>query len=68
MNPPVGEENDEWRCHMPVKLPEEKDQVAKPSQAEGEREQPGEPEKEQEKEFMEPTKPSQAEGERKPYT
>jgi hypothetical protein len=53
---------------MPVITPEDKDQIAKPSQAEGEREQPGELDKEQEKEFMEPTKPSQAEGERKPYT
>ena len=43
-------------------------EVRKPSQAEGERDQPGE-EKDGEKEnFDEPGKPSQAEGERKPYT
>ena len=45
----------------------EPDEAKKPSQAEGEREAPGE-EKEGEKEnFDEPGKPSQAEGERKPY-
>ena len=49
---------------------DEKDRIAKPSQAEGERNQPGEAdqEEEKEKEFVEPAKPSQAEGERKPYT
>jgi hypothetical protein len=53
---------------MAVKFPDQPDQIDeknKPSQAEGEREQPGEDK--QEKEFVEPTKPSQAEGERKPY-
>lgn len=48
---------------------DDKDQIAKPSQAEGERDQPGEPT--HEKEFdpdAQPAKPSQAEGERKPYT
>src|SRR3954471_6474069 len=57
-----------WRCNMPVKYPDQPDQIDqknKPSQAEGQREQPGE--EQQEKEFMEPTKPSQAEGGRKPY-
>jgi hypothetical protein len=56
---------------MPVKPTyDEKDRIDKPSQAEGEREQPGELEKEdqQKAEFPEPAKPSQAEGERKPYT
>ncbi len=50
--------------------PLDKDQIAKPSQAEGERDQPGEAKREDEKEveFQEPAKPSQAEGERKPYT
>ena len=40
----------------------------KPSQAEGEREQPGEPKwvKEADDDYW-PAKPSQAEGERKPY-
>ena len=48
---------------------DEKDRIEKPSQAEGERAQPGEAEKDQKKEeFPEPAKPSQAEGERKPYT
>jgi hypothetical protein len=56
---------------MPAKDPEDQEEAAKPSQAEGERNQPGEvnDEKEkEEKEFVEPSKPSQAEGERKPYT
>jgi hypothetical protein len=47
----------------------EKDQIAKPSQAEGERDQPGEEQQQQEhEEDVQPAKPSQAEGERKPYT
>ena len=50
---------------MPVRNPDEIDEKNKPSQAEGERNQPGEDR--QEKEFEEPRKPSQAEGERKPY-
>ena len=45
---------------------EHKEEAAKPSQAEGERNQPGENDEEA-KEFVEPAKPSQAEGERKPY-
>ena len=51
------------------KTSDDKDQIAKPSQAEGERDQPGETKREDEKEaeFQEPKKPSQAEGERKPY-
>jgi hypothetical protein len=57
---------------MPAKYPQEKEkeEAAKPSQAEGERDQPGEAKDEEEmkKEFVEPAKPSQAEGERKPYT
>jgi hypothetical protein len=53
------------RCNMAVKDPPEIDENTKPSQAEGERNQPGEDQKE--KEFEEPLKPSQAEGERKPY-
>jgi hypothetical protein len=59
-----------WRCDMPVKNPQDKEEVAKPSQAEGERDKPGEKDDEEEmkKEFVEPAKPSQAEGERKPYT
>jgi hypothetical protein len=71
MNPLNGEETAAiWRCKMPVKNPDEKEETAKPSQAEGERNQPGENEEkeEKEKEFVEPAKPSQAEGERKPYT
>jgi len=49
--------------------PEDKEQAAKPSQAEGERNQPGEEnhEKQTHADFPEPAKPSQAEGERKPY-
>ena len=43
----------------------ERDEKTKPSQAEGERHQPGEDAKE--KEFLEPPKTSQAEGERKTY-
>jgi len=54
-----------WRCIMPVKDPPELDEKNKPSQAEGERRQPGEDR--EEKEFIQPNKPSQAEGERKPY-
>ena len=50
---------------MPVQQPQELDEKNKPSQAEGERNQPGEDR--EEKEFVEPPKPSQAEGERKPY-
>ena len=50
---------------MPVKPPEELDEKNKPSQAEGERNQPGEDA--EQKEFESPAKPSQAEGERKPY-
>lgn len=50
---------------MPVKNPEDTEEKSKPSQAEGERNQPGKDE--EEKEFVEPKKPSQAEGERKPY-
>ncbi len=48
---------------------EVKDGIKKPSQAEGEGDQPGEEKKrEKDKEdFDEPGKPSQAEGERKPY-
>jgi hypothetical protein len=47
----------------------DKQQSAKPSQAEGEREQPGEPiDQKQFDPDMQPAKPSQAEGERKPYT
>jgi len=46
---------------------QDKDQIAKPSQAEGERNQPGE-HKEEEPQDPQPGKPSQAEGERKPYT
>jgi len=42
-------------------------EVKKPSQAEGEREAPGEEKKEEKENFDEPGKPSQAEGERKPY-
>jgi len=56
---------------MPSKYPEDKEEAAKPSQAEGERNQPGEAnndDEKEEKEFVEPSKPSQAEGERKPYT
>jgi len=46
-----------------------KEQVIKPSQAEGERDQPGEPIDQKESDpDMQPAKPSQAEGERKPYT
>ena len=54
---------------MPAKDPQETESIPKPSQAEGEREQPGEEsrEKHEKKEFPEPAKPSQAEGERKPY-
>ena len=44
-------------------------QNTKPSQAEGERQQPGEPiDQKQFDPDMQPAKPSQAEGERKPYT
>ena len=50
---------------MPVKDYPEIDEKNKPSQAEGERNQPGEDR--EEKEFVQPNKPSQAEGERKPY-
>jgi len=55
---------------MPTKKPEDEEETAKPSQAEGERNQPGEvnDEEEKDKKFVEPAKPSQAEGERKPYT
>ena len=58
-----------WRCDMPAKDPQETEPIPKPSQAEGEREQPGEEsrEKDEKREFPEPAKPSQAEGERKPY-
>src|SRR3954464_3324288 len=59
---------EKWRCDMPVKNPDEIEEKTKPSQAEGEREQPGEEKPEEQKEFVEPAKPSQAEGERKPYT
>jgi len=41
------------------------DEKNKPSQAEGERNQPGEDRDEQD--WVQPNKPSQAEGERKPY-
>jgi len=48
---------------------QDKDQIAKPSQAEGERDQPGEAEEQKEHDSdVQPAKPSQAEGERKPYT
>jgi len=48
---------------------EDKDQIAKPSQAEGERDQPGEARQQKEHDSdVQPAKPSQAEGERKPYT
>src|SRR5688572_24957106 len=60
-----------WRCTMPANpTHDEKDRIEKPSQAEGERNQPGEDKHEEhkDKEFPEPAKPSQAEGERKPYT
>ncbi len=51
------------------KKPEDKDQIAKPSQAEGERDQPGEAKQQKEHDAdVQPAKPSQAEGERKPYT
>lgn len=52
---------------MPVKEKQqpEIDEKNKPSQAEGERNQPGDDDRE--KEFEQPSKPSQAEGERKPY-
>jgi hypothetical protein len=42
---------------------------SKPSQAEGERDQPGEEQREEdgEADLESPAKPSQAEGERKPY-
>jgi hypothetical protein len=55
---------------MPVKNPQETEEKSKPSQAEGERDQPGDEENKNRKEtdFPEPAKPSQAEGERKPYT
>jgi hypothetical protein len=43
--------------------------IRKPSQAEGERNQPGDPmrERDSDPDFEPPSKPSQAEGERKPY-
>ncbi len=44
----------------------EPESIKKPSQAEEERDQPGEENGEKEN-FDEPGKPSQAEGERKPY-
>ena len=46
-----------------------KDDIRKPSQAEGERNQPGDQQRKRENDpdFAEPEKPSQAEGERKPY-
>jgi len=48
---------------------QDKDQIAKPSQAEGERDQPGEAKEQKEHDAdVQPAKPSQAEGERKPYT
>jgi len=48
---------------------QDRDPVAKPSQAEGERDQPGEGNQQKEhEEDVQPAKPSQAEGERKPYT
>jgi len=46
---------------------EEKEGMKKPSQAEGERDQPGEDKTGEKENFDEPGKPSQAEGERKPY-
>jgi len=51
------------------KKQEDRDQIAKPSQAEGERDQPGEAKQQKEHDpDVQPAKPSQAEGERKPYT
>ena len=48
---------------------EDQDQIAKPSQAEGERDQPGEvTEQNKHDSDVQSAKPSQAEGERKPYT
>ena len=46
---------------------EVKEGIKKPSQAEGEGDQPGERKKSDNEDFDGPGKPSQAEGERKPY-
>ena len=52
-----------------LKKQEDKDEISKPSQAEGERDQPGEAKQQKEHDpDVQPAKPSQAEGERKPYT
>jgi len=52
-----------------TKKEEDKDQIGKPSQAEGERDQPGEAKQQKDHDAdVQPAKPSQAEGERKPYT
>ena len=50
----------------PVETPGDTQEKTKPSQAEGERNQPGE-DAQEEREMPQPAKPSQAEGERKEY-